>query len=122
MGDSAYKLSKQPGYILVEREPDSEVILDEQLDILADISTACKDAGCRNVLLLGPKTKVKLSIMDIFNLGQEIAKLGVRIAVVESHDASNEDVDFLEAVVFNRGRPIQFFDTKKDAKDWLGVS
>ena len=60
-------------------------------------------------------------MVDIFNLGQEIANLGLRIAVVESHNASNKDVKFLETVVKNRGGPIQFFDNEQDAKDWLGI-
>jgi hypothetical protein len=32
------------------------------------------------------------------------------------------DEDFLETVVFNRGGPLQFFETEKEAKSWLGVS
>jgi hypothetical protein len=44
------------------------------------------------------------------------------IAMAESHDASDEDVSFLENVVANRGEPIRFFDTEREAKDWLGIS
>ena len=90
--------------------------------MLMEMSTFCKEAGCRKVLILGPKTKVDLAVLDIYDLGKEIAKLDLRIAMVESHDASNEDVYFLETVVWNRGGPIQFFDTEKEAKDWLEIS
>jgi hypothetical protein len=86
-----------------------------------EISAACEEAGCRKVLILGPRTKVRLSVLDIYNLGQEIAKLGLRIAVVELHDASKENVRFLENVVANRGGPFQFFDDEQDAKDWLEI-
>ncbi len=121
MGNLDYKMSIQPGYVLVERPQDYKVVLNEQAAVLMEMSTACKEAGCRKVLILGPKTKVRLSVPDIYDLGQEIAKLGLRIAVAESHDASKENVRFLENVVTTRGRPIQFFDNEQDAKDWLGI-
>ena len=121
MGTSEYKISIQPGYLLVERPQGYEVVWGEQPARLMEISAACKEAGCRKVLILGPRTKVRLSVSDIFDLGKEIAKLGLRIAVVELHDASNEDVEFLEHVAMNRGGPIQFFGNEQDAKVWLGI-
>ncbi len=116
------KISIQPGYVLVERPPDYEVVWSEQPARLMEISAFCKEAGCRKVLVVGPRTKVTLSTFDIFELGEEIAKLGLQIAVVELHDASKEDVRFLELVATNRGRAIQFFDNEQDAKDWLGIT
>ncbi len=121
MDNSEHKISIQPGYVLVERPQDYRVVLNEQSARLMEISAACKEAGSRKVLILGPKTKVRLSVSDIYNLGQEIAKLGLRIALVESHDASKENEGFLINVVTNRGVPIQFFDNEQDAKDWLEI-
>ena len=63
-----------------------------------------------------------LGTYGVFELGREIAKSGLRIAVVESHDAPNENVRFLENVATNRGGPIQFFDNEQHAKDWLGIT
>jgi hypothetical protein len=122
MGKSEYQISIQPGYVLVERVQDYEVVLSEQPAMLMAISASCKEAGCRNVLILGLRTKVRLSVQNIFDLGQEIAKLGLQIAVVESHDAQEENVKFLENVVTNRGGPIQFFDNEQHVKDWLGIT
>jgi hypothetical protein len=122
MGNSDYKVSSQPGFVLVERPYDYEVVLDEQPATLAKISALCDETGCRKILILGPKTKVKLSVMDIYDLGEEIAKMHLQVAIAESHDASKDDEDFLETVVFNRGGPLQFFETEKEAKSWLGVS
>ena len=121
MGTSEHKISIQSGYVLVERPRDYEVVWSEQPAGLMEISAACKEAGCRKVLILGPRTRVSLSLSEIFDLGQEIAKLGLRIAVVEVHDASKEDTEFLENVAVNRGSAIQFFDNKRDAKNWLGI-
>ncbi len=45
----------------------------------------------------------------------------VQVAVVESHEASEKDVEFLKNIASNRGRPIQFFDNPQDAKDWPGI-
>ena len=122
MGKSEYQISIQPDCVLVERAQDYEVVLSEQPAMLMAISESCKKAGCRKVLILGPRTKVRLSLQDVFDLGQEIAKLGLRIAVVESHDAPEEKVKFLENVVTNRGDLIQFFDSEQHAKDWLGIT
>lgn len=122
MGNSEQQISIQPGYVLVERPPDYEVVWTEQPAELKKISAFCKEAGCRKMLVLGPRTKVTLSLLDIYNLGEEITKLGLQIAVVELHDASKEDVKFLEDVVINRGISIQFFDNEQDAKDWLGIT
>ncbi len=121
MDNLEHKISIQPGYVLVERPQDYKVVLNEQSARLMEISAACKEASCRKVLILGPRTKVRLTTSDIYNLGKEIAKLGLQIAVAESHDASIGKVKFLENVVGNRGVPIQFFDNEQDAKVWLGI-
>ena len=122
MSTSEQKISIEPGYVLVERPENYEVIWSEQPAKLMEIAAACKKADCRKVLIMGSRTKVNLSVADIFDLGEKISKLQLQIAVVESHDASNEEVNFLEAVTMNRGRPIQFFDNEQDAKDWLSDS
>ncbi len=121
MDNSEHKISIQPGYVLVERSQDYKVVWSEQPAKLMEISAACKEAGCQKVLLMGPRTKVRLTTLDIYNLGKEIAKLGLQIAVVELHDASIGKVKFLESVVGHRDVPFQFFDNEQDAKGWLGV-
>ena len=121
MGKSDYKISIQSEYVLVERPRDYEVVLNEQPAMLMELSSVCEEAACRKVLILGPRTKVSLSELDIYDLGKEIAKLNLKIAVAESHDASKEDVKFLETVVWNRGGPIKFFDSEMEAKYWLGM-
>ncbi len=72
-------------------------------------------------LVMG-RSEQRLSVTDIYDLGEEIAKLGLRIAVVESHDASVEDVTFLENVVSNRSNPIRFFHNEQGAKDWRKIT
>ena len=122
LDNSDYKMSIEPGYVLLERPPNYEVELNEQPEVLADISAFCKAVSRRKVLIRGPRTKVNLSGMDIMDLGKEIAKLDLQIAVVESHDASNEDVSFLQNVVWNRGGSIKFFESEMEAKYWLRIS
>ena len=121
MGNSEQTISIQPGYVLVERPQDYEVIWSEQQARVMEISALCKEAGCQKVLVLGPRTKVRLSFTDILSLGLQLGNLNLKVAVVELHDASNEDVSFLENVTANRGSGIQFFDNEQDAKDWLGI-
>ena len=116
------KFSVQPEYLVVQRPPNYVVNLRDQAAELEGISAACKAADRRKVLILGSDTGVRLSFTDIYDLGEEIARLGLRIAVVEDHDASDEDVDFLETVALNRGGSLRFFNAERDAKDWLGVA
>ena len=121
MTDVEQTISIQPGYVLIERPPDYEVNWEDQSEKLREISALCKEHGCPKILVRGPKTKVKLSMIEILRLGQEIAKSRLRVAVVERHDATDQDVRFLESVTAGRGGAIQFFDNEQDAKDWLGV-
>ena len=122
MDGSSYKISIEHDYVLVQRPQHYAVVLDEQPALLAELSAVCEQAGTRNVLILGPKTEVGLSTFDIFELGGQIANSRLRIAIAEEHDAANEDVEFLESVAWNRGGLIKFFDSKKEAEDWLGTS
>ena len=122
MDGSSYKMSIQHDYVLVERPQHYTVVLDEQPAMLTELSAVCKQAGTRNVLILGPKTEVALSKFDILELGGQIANSRLRIAIAEEHDAANEDVELLESVAWNRGGLIKFFDSKTEAEDWLGTS
>ena len=121
MSDPEYAISIQTGYVLVEDPPNYEVIWIEQRPKLQAISAACSEAGCRKVLLRGSNTKVKLSVPEIFLLGVEVAKLNLKIAIVQTHDASKKDEELLENASTNRGGQIRFFDKEQDARDWLGV-
>lgn len=122
MNGSGYNLSVENCYVLVERSRNYTVTLDEQPAALQELLAACEQANTRNVLVLGPDTKIDLSTFDILELGGEIANSRLKIAVVEKHDASIEDVGFLENVAWNRGGLIQFFDSKKAAENWLCAS
>lgn len=121
MGDSETKFSAQSDYIRIERPEGHEVVLIEQLALLQEISAACRAAGSTKVLILGRRTIVRLSIFDIHELGERIAKLGLQIAVADDSDVTSEDTGLLEAVAQIRGGSLRFFDNEKDAKDWLGV-
>ncbi len=122
MTSSNFEVSIQRNYVLVERAKDYVVILDEQPRMLTQLSAICKEANCRNVLILGTKTKVRLSTLDILELASQIANTRLKIAVVEVHDAPDENVSFLEDAVWNRGGLIRFYSSGKTAKNWLGIS
>ena len=121
MSDPDYAISIQPGYVLVENPPDYDVVWIEQQPKLKAISAACSEADSNKVLMRGSKTNVKLTERQIFILGEEVGKLKLKIAVVELHDASKKDAEFLETIATNRGSPLRFFNKEQDAKDWLGV-
>lgn len=72
--------------------------------------------------MTGKGTRVDLNALDIYELGEIIARHHLQIALVENHDAAEEDVSFLQYVSGNRGCPLRFFDTEEEAQKWLGVS
>ncbi len=121
MPDPEYKISVQSGYVLVEDPPNYDVVWIEQPPKLQAISAACSKAGFRKVLLRGSNINVKLTTAEIFALGGEVAKLRLMVAIVQLHDASQEDERLLENTASNRGLPIRFFDNEQDARNWLGV-
>jgi len=114
-------ISIHPDYILVERPPGYEVEHSEQPTALLELSTACNEAGCKKVLVLGPRTRVSLSAFDILELGKGIAELDLQMAIVERHDMSDDAVSLLETAALNRGGTVRFFDNVEDAKDWLEI-
>ena len=122
MENPEQKISIRPDHILVERPPDYEVVLSEQSRSLLELSAACKETGCEKVLIVGPRTRVRLSPFDMLELGKQIAKLNVQMAIVEMHDASNDSMSLLKSVAFNRGSRIRFFDNVEDAKGWLEIA
>lgn len=109
MNSPDYQISRRSGYVLVQRSPDYTVVLSEMPAFLREVSAFCEEAHCRKVMVLGPRTNVGLSTLDLYDLGEQIARSRLQIAMVETHDASDEDEAFLETVVFNRGGPLQFF-------------
>lgn len=116
-----YTISIQTGYVLVEDPPNYDVVWSEQPAKLKAIAAACSEADCKKVLIRGSNANVKLTKMEFFKLGEEVAKLQVKVAIFTLTDASKDDERFFENVALNRGSNIQFFNNEQDAKDWLGV-
>jgi hypothetical protein len=114
-------ISIKDGYVLVERPAGYEVNLSDQKLQLKKIAAACDEVGNRKVLIVGPRTKVNLSVFDIFHLGCLIAKYKLQVAVVELHDASTKDKNFFETVIANRWIPTKFFNNEKDARKFLKI-
>ena len=116
------KISCQSDYVLVERPDSYEVNPKNHFAELEKIQAFCNKVKCQKVLMVGSQTKIRLSTMDIFNIGQEITRMGLKIAVVESHDESIDNTEFLETVAYNRGGAIQFFNSILKAEHWLQES
>ena len=122
MASLNYKVIIWHDHVVIERPDEYEIDLDDMPAMLNEMSAACQKIGSSKVLMRGQKTKVNLSTSQIYDLGTEIASWNLHIAIVEKHDASNEEVNALKAVVVSNGPPIQFFDTEFEARSWLGVN
>lgn len=121
MGLSEQVISDCRDHIVIERPPGHVVVMEDQPQILSALSAACEKAGCNKVLVIGPQTRVLLSAFDILELGKEIAKMGLQMAIVERHDALEDAESLLVSAASNRGGTVQFFDNTRDAKKWLEV-
>ena len=122
MTEKNYTISVQEDLLCVERIADTTVAMPDQAEMIQEILVTCRETGRRNVLVTGSGVKVSLSTLDLLQIGNEVANARLRVAVVESHDASADDVSFLENVAWNRGGLIRFFDSEPDAREWLGVT
>lgn len=121
MNDAKHTLSVKSGYVLVNHPVGYEIDRRASRWRLTEVSALCKMAGCRKVLVVGPRFNSGLSTLDLFNLGERITELGLQVAVVPLRHASTADVRFLEAVTLNRGCPMRFFASEQEAKAWLEV-
>ena len=95
MSKPEYTISMQSGYVLVEDPPNYDVVSTEQQTKLREISDACDKAGIRKVLIRGSKANVKLTLSQLYELGEAIAKRQLTIAFVNVHDASQENQQLL---------------------------
>ena len=111
----------QPDHILVERPPGYEVVAQDLPQAMEALTALCEEAGCDKVLVVGPSTRVNLSAFDLFDLGKAIAKLKIRMAIAELHDATDDATGLLKVAALNRGSKVRFFDNVQDARDWLGI-
>ncbi len=78
---------------------------------------------CKNVLIDATNTKNLPSMTEIYSLSlylliQIKTLLKLRIAYIISDDVS-DNFRFFDAVITNRGIPIQKFNNLDDAKEWL---
>ncbi len=120
MNDMREAISLQDDYVLVERPPRYTVAPESQPAFLKQLADFCGWARVAKVLLVGGSTQVRLSVFDVFELGRQISRLGLRVAVVEAHDASQLDVEFLLASTkWRNDEPLQFFVDVEPALEWL---
>jgi len=115
------RISIQTGYILVERAEGYDVVHADREAEFREFEACCAQAGCRKILILGPRTNVRLSSSETYELGKAIARLNLQIAIVERHDASEESMRFLQNVAENRGAFLRFFHDEREARDWLEI-
>lgn len=109
------------GYVFVSR-PVGYVMDSESVKVsTAQITSACRDAGVNGVLIFGPRTYVRATEAELTGIVETYAKVGLRIAIVESHNAKPETTSFFRQAAKSRGVPVRFFDKIRDATDWLSA-
>ena len=119
MAGASYTIRVEGGCVVVDDPPDYELVWSEQPAKLKAIAEACSRVGTRKVLIRGTTAQVKLTPAEIFKFGEEIARLGLRVALVTSVDASPKDQQFFTHVTRNRGSWIRPFSDEGEARAWL---
>jgi len=91
-------------------------------DLWRDVSAACKQHDCYNVLgIANTTTPVEAvegyelpSLFREFNIDQRY-----RIAWVELDEDAQDVITFVQTVLANRGLPGLLFETETEAREWL---
>ena len=112
-------ITRQTGYLVAEVPKEMPKQSGDETRLLASITAACKNEQLSNVLVIGADLWVNTSTMEILELGSCIAETGLRIAVLMSGEVPEENVQFLDNVVWNRGGMLRFFDNQAKAEAWL---
>ncbi len=121
VGVPAQTIAAMDDYLFVRR-PVGYVLDKDSIRIsTAQITTACKDAGVTSVLIFGPRTYIRASETELLELADDYAQGGLKIAIVESHNADAETTEFFRNAATERGASVRFFDAIRDATEWLGT-
>jgi hypothetical protein len=87
-----------------------------------EVVAVCEKKSCFNVLGLA-NTSTPLEAVEGYETAALFHELGIdrryRIAWVELNDDSRSIVEFVQAVLANRGLPGRVFETEAEAREWL---
>jgi hypothetical protein len=118
--DNRFEITFEGNYIKVISDGEKDYdFLERQW---SEIAAACKQYDCRRVLGVAHTTKPVEAVE-----GYEVSRIfrdleftqEYRLAWVE-HNAEGKDiVEFIEAVLTNRGLPGRSFDSEAEALEWL---
>ena len=93
MADLRYTISIEAGYIRMTRLPGYKVLGSDMAALLDNLSSACDAAGAKRVLITGADPDVQLRTEEVLELGEAIARLELRIALVERNIQQEEDAE-----------------------------
>lgn len=111
----------EDGYIRVYRSSTGICSPEHELQFLRSLAEICGQSDRNNVLLIGSGPKADLCALDLLELGRAISVSGLNIAAVCNRNIVDEDAEFLQDIVWNRGGAIRFFAEEQPALEWLGV-
>ena len=115
------RFTVEDGYVRVYRSSSGVCSPEHELQFLRSLGDICVQSERNNVLLIGSGPQADLSALDLLELGRAISESGLNIAAVCNRNIVNEDAEFLQDIVWNRGGAIRFFDDEQPALEWLGI-
>lgn len=107
-------------HILVRADGDKDFLYLERL--WRDVAAACEKYNCFNVLGIA-NTTTPVEAVEGYETPALFQQFGIaqhyRIAWVENNDDARDMIEFISAVLANRGLPGRLFDTESEARQWL---
>jgi hypothetical protein len=120
----SYQLSfeRQPGFLHFRVTGDNR--RETVAAYFAEVRRTCEQTKCPNVLIEENLAGPSLAMMDVFEVvakgSERIWPAIERLAYVDVNPEHNAGaMQFAETVAVNRGVPVRFFSSVRDAEEWL---
>ena len=109
---------------MVELVYQGDVDLNETIASRADVARIANENSLTRAFIDFKNCSFSLSASDLYRFGNSFDKVGMPTNIIISGVVNSGDKKgrFLENVVKNRFMKIKFFETRRDAAEWLGVA
>ena len=110
-------------YIHVQHAPDYVITPEGMNRLYQALAKACRHYRCNLVFAEGASISRQLNMAEAFESGTQIAWYiaGLTMACVLEGYKKDELTEFFITVARNRGARVDFFSTREEAFQWLGI-
>lgn len=116
-------LEAREDYLHAQLVPGFEITPERMNRLWTEIGAACRRFGMRRVLTEGEVVARRMTTMDSFDNAAAAARLvpGLAMACVVKGHVPDTQTEFFKTAGMNLGVHVDFFKSRADALNWLGV-